>query len=108
MVASLKAHGLAEPILGYTHDSACNIRTFLECIPSLNKDVQPVSIEDFSDLQRLTLPEDVSIISCHTGAEISSACLGIIEGIRREFILALIWNESSAQASQVLAHKKQH
>ena len=81
MVASLKSHGLAEPILGFTDDPACDIRTFLECIPSLNKDVQPLSTEDFSDLQRLTLPEDVSIISCHTEAEISSACLGIIEGI---------------------------
>jgi hypothetical protein len=81
MVASLRAHGLAEPILGYTDDPACDIRTFLECIPSLNKDVQPVSTEDFSDLQRLTLPEDVSIISCNTEAEISSACLAIIEGI---------------------------
>lgn len=80
-IAGLRAHGLAEPILGFTDNVASDAGTFLECIPSFNKNVEPISIEEFSDLPRLTLPEDVSIISCNTEAEISNACLAIIEGI---------------------------
>jgi hypothetical protein len=78
-IASLRDHGLAEPILGFTDNVASDAGTFLECIPSLKKEVEPVSIDEFSDLPRLTLPEDVSVVSCNTDTEISNACLAIIE-----------------------------
>jgi len=80
-IASLQDHGLAEPILGFTDNVASDAGTFLECIPSFNKDVEPVSIDEFSDLPRLVLPEGVSVVSCNTEAEISSACLAIIDRI---------------------------
>ncbi|PPQ83062.1 hypothetical protein CVT25_005220 [Psilocybe cyanescens] len=80
-VASLRDHGLAEPILGFTDNVASDAGTFLECIPSLNKEVEPVSIDEFSDLPRLILPDGVSVVSCNTEVEISNACLAIIEGI---------------------------
>ena len=80
-ITSLRDHGLAEPILGFTDNVASDAGTFLECIPSFNKGVEAVSVGEFSDLPRLVLPEGVSIVSCHTEAEISSACLAIIEGV---------------------------
>jgi len=83
-IASLRDHGLAEPILGFTDNVASDAGTFLECIPSLNKEVEPISIDEFSDLPRLTLPEDVSVVSCNTDAEISNACLAIIERIESD------------------------
>jgi len=80
-ITSLRDHGLAEPILGFTDNVASDAGTFLECIPSFNKDVESVSIYKFSDLPQLILPEGVSVISCNTEAEISSACLAIIDRI---------------------------
>ena len=80
-IASLRDHGLAEPILGFTDNVASDAGTFLECIPSFNKDIEPVSVNEFSDLPRLVLPEGVSVVSCNTEAEISSACLAIIDRI---------------------------
>jgi hypothetical protein len=52
-IAFLRNHGLAEPILGFTDNVASDAGTFLECIPSFNKEVEPVSIDEFSDLPRL-------------------------------------------------------
>ena len=80
-IASLQDHGLAESILGFTNNVASDAGTFLECIPSLNKEVEPIFIDEFSDLPRLTLPENVSVVFCNTDAEISNACLAIIERI---------------------------
>jgi len=80
-ITSLWDHGLAEPILGFTDNVASDAGSFLECIPSFNKDVEPVSFDEFSDLPQLILPEGISVVSCHSEAEISSACLAIIEGI---------------------------
>lgn len=49
-ITSLRDHGLAEPILGFTDNVASDAGTFLECIPSFNKGVEGVSVGEFSDL----------------------------------------------------------
>lgn len=80
MVKSLKDHGLAQPVLGFTDNVAGDIGTFLQCIPSLGENVNPVEPEnEFPDLPRLSLPSDVSTVVCSTEAEIESACLSIVE-----------------------------
>jgi hypothetical protein len=61
-ITSLRDHGLAEPILGFTDNVASDAGTFLECIPSFNKDVEPVSMNEFSDFPQLVLPEGVSVV----------------------------------------------
>jgi hypothetical protein len=38
---SLKEHGLAEPIIGYTDVPAADMSMFTECFPSLKRDVVP-------------------------------------------------------------------
>ncbi|KIJ92817.1 hypothetical protein K443DRAFT_125800 [Laccaria amethystina LaAM-08-1] len=59
MVTALKEHGLVEPILGFTDNVASDEGTFSECIPSLNKNVRRVDLDEHSDLPRLLLPEDI-------------------------------------------------
>lgn len=78
MVKSLSDHGLVQPILGFTDNVASDAATFLQCIPSLGKDVAPVNFDDFEDLPRLSLPSDVTPLVCNTEAEIESACLEIL------------------------------
>ncbi|KAF8321954.1 hypothetical protein F5887DRAFT_904347, partial [Amanita rubescens] len=39
MVTSLNEHGLPQPILGFTDNVASDYSTFVECIPSLSRDV---------------------------------------------------------------------
>ena len=53
----------------------------MECIPFFNKDVEPVSIDEFSDFPQLVLPEGVSVVSYNTEAGISSSCPAIIDRI---------------------------
>ena len=55
-----------------------------ECIPSLNKSVNHIDVDEHSDLPRLVLPEDVSVNVCETESEIQSACLGITEMIKSD------------------------
>lgn len=65
MVKSLKDHGHAQPVLGFTDNVASDIGTFLQCIPSLGENVKPVEPEnEFLDLPRLSLPSDVSMVQC--------------------------------------------
>ena len=78
MVKSLSDHGHALPVLGFTDNVASDAGTFLECIPSLGKDVKPVELNEFDDLPRLILPSDVIPIVCNTEPEIDSACLDIL------------------------------
>ena len=80
MVKSLKDHGLAQPVLGFTDNVASDIGTFLQCIPSLGENVKPAEPEnEFPDLPMLSLPSDVSTVVCSTEAEIENACLSVLE-----------------------------
>ena len=81
MVTSLNEHGLPQPILGFTDNVASDYSTFVECIPSLSRDVSPVQMTEYSDLPRLCLPADVSIHICATEAEIQNVCLSILEQV---------------------------
>jgi 3'-5' exonuclease len=78
MVKSLSDHGHALPVLGFTDNVAGDAGIFLECIPSLGKDVKPVELNEFEDLPRLTLPSDVMPVVCNTEPEIDSVCLDIL------------------------------
>ena len=60
-VASLNNYGLPQPMLGFTDNVASVYATFVECIPSLEKDVTPVQLAEYSDLPRIHLPDDVSV-----------------------------------------------
>jgi hypothetical protein len=79
MVKSLEKHGLAQPILGFTDNVASDAATFMECIASLAKDVDAVQLQEFSDLPRATLPENVSIQVCSTPGEVQTACNSVLE-----------------------------
>ena len=78
-IDALHEHGIAEPVLGFTDNVSSDAATFLECIPSLNKDVSHTNTDEHSDLPRLVLPGDVSVNVCGTESEIQNACLGIME-----------------------------
>lgn len=81
MVVSLNDHGLPQPILGFTDNVAGDYATFVECIPSLGKDVSPVQLAEYSDLPRIHLPDDISVHVCGTEAEIQNACMSILENV---------------------------
>ena len=57
------------------------LQVMLEHFWNAFKNVEPVSMDEFSDFPQLVLPEGVFVILCSTEAKISSACLAIIEGI---------------------------
>ena len=84
MVAALKEHGLAEPILGFTDNVASDEGTFFECIPSLSKNVSCVDLDEHLDLPRLLLPDDVYVNVFESEREIQSACLNIMEIIHSD------------------------
>ena len=79
MVKSLASHGLAQPLLGFT-------AFFTGCISSLATQVNPIQLEEFSDLPRIILPDDVTVYLCTTETEIQTACTFIIEQLPKEDI----------------------
>jgi hypothetical protein len=46
MVTSISDQGLAQPVLGFTDNVASDAATFLQCIPSLGRDVTPVEFDE--------------------------------------------------------------
>jgi hypothetical protein len=86
MVKSLASHGLAQPILGFTDNVASDAAFFTGCIPSLATQVNPIQLEEFSDLPKITLPDDVTVHLCMTETEIQTACTFIIEQLPKEEI----------------------
>jgi hypothetical protein len=86
MVKSLASHGLAQPILGFTDNVASDAAFFTGCIPSLATQVNPIQLEEFSDLPKITLPDDVTVHLCTTETEIQTACTFIIEQLPKEEI----------------------
>ena len=56
---SLKDYGHSQPKYGFTDNAASDYATFVQCFPSLAEDVQPVHLDEFSDLPRMSLPIDV-------------------------------------------------
>ena len=74
MVKSLESYGLPLPILGFTDNVASDQATFMRCIPSLAKDVEIISLDEFSKLPRAVLPESVTIQQCKSSIEIQTAC----------------------------------
>src|ERR1700731_1100593 len=81
IVKSLEDHGLAQPVLGFTDNVASDAATFLQCIPSLSKNVIQVQLDEYSDLPRASLPSDITVHVCLTDGEIQSACASILEDI---------------------------
>jgi hypothetical protein len=80
-VKALEAHGLAQPIMGYTDNVASDAAFFVDCISNLGKNVQPVQLEEFSDLPKWKIPSDVTVHTCSTEQQIQSACNSIIESV---------------------------
>ena len=76
---SLKDYGHSQPKYGFTDNAASDYATFVQCFPSLAEDVQPVHLDEFSDLPRMSLPTDVYISVCTTEAEIQAACSLVLE-----------------------------
>ena len=87
MIKSLEDHGHPLPILGFTDNVASDNATFLQCIPSLGKNITPVQLDEFSDLPRLTLPDNVVIRVCSTETEIQQACSLILEHVDGQELL---------------------
>jgi hypothetical protein len=81
IVSSLKEHGLPEPVLGFTDAVAQDIGTFCACMPSLGEAVNPVQLDQFSDLPLLSITDDVSIHTLSSPHEIQSACLNILQQV---------------------------
>jgi hypothetical protein len=81
IVSSLKEHGLPEPVLGFTDAVAQDIGTFCACIPSLGEAVNPVQLDQFSDLPLLSISDEVSIHTLSSPHEIQSACLNILQQV---------------------------
>jgi hypothetical protein len=80
IVKSLEDHGHPQPILGFTDNVGADMRTFMECIPSLGKSVKLVDPSGlFSHLPQMELPPNVSRIFCKTTLEIETACCGILD-----------------------------
>ncbi|KAF5344903.1 hypothetical protein D9758_011549 [Tetrapyrgos nigripes] len=83
---SLQDHGHPQPILGFTDNVGADIRTFMECTPSLGKSVKLVDPAGlFSHLPQMELPPNVSPILCKTTYEIETACHGILELLDTEY-----------------------
>ncbi|THU80100.1 hypothetical protein K435DRAFT_874751 [Dendrothele bispora CBS 962.96] len=79
LVKSLKEHGYPQPILGFTDNVAADMRTFIECIPSLGENVVAVNPTDSLNLPLMELPSDVASVHCKTATEIENASHGILE-----------------------------
>ncbi|KAF5342768.1 hypothetical protein D9758_017029 [Tetrapyrgos nigripes] len=76
---SLQEHGHPQPILGFTDNVGADLQTFMECIPSLGKNVTLVDpAGSFPHLPRMQLPSGVSPNLCKTPLEIETACHGIL------------------------------
>jgi len=84
MVKSLASHGLAQPILGLTDNITSDAAFFAGCIPSLATQVDPIQLEEFQNLPKIILSEDITIHICKTETEIQTACIPIIEQLSKE------------------------
>ena len=84
MVKSLASHGHAQPIIGFTDNVASDAAFFTACIPSLGEKVTPVQEEEFSELPKIELPNDVTIHECKTETQIQTACTSILEQLPGE------------------------
>ncbi|KIK69404.1 hypothetical protein GYMLUDRAFT_237207 [Collybiopsis luxurians FD-317 M1] len=78
---SLKDHGLAEPVIGYTDVPAVDMAIFTECFPSLKKNVVPVQLDEYGDLPRLSLPDGVTPLLISSD-QIEQACYVIQDALR--------------------------
>ena len=66
---------------------ASDYTTFLQCIPSLGKNITAVQLDEFSDLPRLTLPSNVDVRVCSTETEIQQACSLILDHVNGQELL---------------------
>jgi len=87
MIKSLENHGHPLPILGFTDNVASDYTTFLQCIPSLGKNITAVQLDEFSDLPRLTLLSNVDVRVCSTETEIQQACSLILDHVNGQELL---------------------
>ncbi|KAJ7017554.1 hypothetical protein C8F04DRAFT_979056 [Mycena alexandri] len=81
---SLQAHGLPQPVLGFTDNVASDAATFMQYLPSLAAGVSPVELSEFSTLPQLILPDGVTWHLCQGYREIDIACGNILELVTDE------------------------
>ncbi len=71
---ALSVHGHPQPIFGFTDNPAGDAATFVQHLPSLGEDVVSISTDEHPEFPTLTIPTDVSVVTCETMAQIQSAC----------------------------------